>query len=183
MIDAIASLGSPGLCATSVVLFAVWLCSTGALRVSFGFALGIAAVSAITLLLKLLVATPSDTLWSDDALVSQYFPSGHAALATAIYGSVATAAAFSGGGRWRYLPVAALALAIAVATARVLMRLHPVGDALAGVAIGLIAPVATFAALARHGFPLPSPGRILGAFMLALCIGWAVPAPVPSILP
>ncbi len=182
MIDAVAALGNPGLCATTVVLFALWLWLAGLPRMVFGFTLGFALVGLATLALKWLVATPGATLWPDGALVSQYFPSGHTALATAIYGSLAMALAYAGGGRWRYTPVFALVLAGAVAVARVAARAHPAGDVLAGMTIGMIGPASTYLGVIREVGPLPAAGRILGVFLTTLLLGWLLPAPIGDLL-
>ncbi|MBI1779202.1 MAG: phosphatase PAP2 family protein [Proteobacteria bacterium] len=183
MIDAIAELGSPGLCVTTVLLFAAWMQGVGLSRTVQGFVLGVSAVAAATLMLKWLVATPDDALWPDSALTSQYFPSGHAALAAALYGSVATALARTGGGAWRYMPFGALALASAVALARVAVRAHPAGDAVAGLIIGMIAPASTYFGMVREAKAFPGASRIFGAFIVALLFGWLLPAPVVALLP
>jgi undecaprenyl-diphosphatase len=183
IIQVIATLASPGLCATAVLLFSAWLKLNGLGRTVRGFAGGVAAVALITLLIKWLSATPGQTLWPDGALVSQYFPSGHAALAIAVYGSVATALARAGGGAWRYAPFAALALALAVAAARVAARAHPVGDVAGGLAIGLIAPVATYFAMAEEAMPMPGSSKIFLAFAATVFLGWLLPVPLPGLLP
>jgi membrane-associated phospholipid phosphatase len=182
MIESVAELGSPGLCMTTATLFAAWLWAAGFPRTVIGFGVGLTLVSLATLALKWLFATPDSTLWPDGALVSQYFPSGHAALAAALYGSLAVALARAGGGAWRFTPILALGVAGAVAVTRVATRVHPAGDALAGLTIGAIAPVATYFAVVREAQPLPGAVRMTGVFLLALSAGWLLPAPVAGLL-
>jgi len=175
----LASLGDADILSPAVLLFGLWLCWAGVMQTVRGAFLGLAIVAAVTFALKWIVASPGGaTLWPDGTLISQYFPSGHAALATAVYGSLSIVLAAAGGGAWRYAPIAALVLAVAIAASRVLMRLHPIGDAFFGVVIGLAAPIATYFGVIRETRPFPRAGWILLAFLAALAAGWLVPAPV-----
>jgi len=174
-----ASLGDADVLAPAVLVFGAWLWTVGVRRASRGFFVGLAAVAAVTLALKWAVASPGGpSLWPDGTLISQYFPSGHAALATAVYGSLSVVLAAAGGGLWRYAPIGALLLAIAIAASRVLMRLHPLGDAFFGVVIGLASPVITYVGVLREGHPFPRAAWILLAFVAALVVGWLVPVPL-----
>ena len=178
-----ATFGDADVFAPSVVLFALWLWAVGLSRTVGGFLLGIAMVAVSTLALKWAFAAPhGSTLWPDGTLISQYFPSGHAALATAVYGSLSIILAGAGGGAWRYAPCVALALAVVIAALRVLARVHPVGDAFFGVVIGLAGPVATYFAVIRETRPFPAARTILTAFALALATGWVWPAPFHALL-
>jgi membrane-associated phospholipid phosphatase len=182
MMDVVAELGSPGLCLTTAALFACWLWVAGFTRIVFGFVVGLALAAAATFALKWLFATPGSTLWPDGALVSQYFPSGHTALAAALYGSLAVALARAGGGPWRWAPMLALAVAVAVGATRVASRTHPAGDAIAGLTIGLLGPVATYWALTQEARPLPDAIRIFAMFLVSLSVGWVLPAPVAALV-
>jgi membrane-associated phospholipid phosphatase len=183
MISAITTLGDPDVFATAMTLFLLWLSTTALNRTLAGLITGLAITGASTLAIKLIVATPGVTTWPDGILVSQYFPSGHAALATAIYGSVAILLAGAGGGAWRYAPLGALVLSVAVAVGRVITRTHPIGDAFFGVVVGLAAPVTTYFAVIREPHPFPRPWVILIVFLGALAAGWLLPAPVRALLP
>src|SRR4051812_23789757 len=143
---------------------------------------GVLVVGAVTFALKLIVATPGSTVWPEGILISQYFPSGHAALAAGVYGSIAVILAGAGGGAWRYAPVGALLLAIAIAASRVVTRMHPMGDAFFGVLIGLASPVATCVGVIREPRPYPSPAIILLAFVGAMTAGWFLPLPVHDVV-
>jgi membrane-associated phospholipid phosphatase len=180
----LASLGDADIFVPSILLFALWLWAIGLSHTVRGFLLGIAVVAVATVILKWLFATSGGTtLWPDGAIISQYFPSGHAALATAVYGSLSVILAGASGGRWRYAPMVALALAVAIAASRVIARLHPIGDAFFGVMVGLLAPIATYLAVAREPRPFPAAGYILSVFVATLAVGWAWPAPLHAMLP
>jgi len=181
MTDIIGTLGDPDVFVTEMVLFLLWLWMEGLRHTLTGMATGLTIAVASTLALKLIVATPGITTWPDGILVSQYFPSGHAALATAIYGSVAIVLAAASGGVWRYAPIAALALSVAVAAGRVISRTHPIGDAFFGMIIGLSAPVATYFAVIRETHPFPHAGIILIVFLAAGVAGWFLPAPIHTL--
>ncbi len=178
MISALATLGDPDVFATAMGLFVLWLWTRGLSRTLGGLFGGLAIVTAATLVLKAMFATPGATLWPDGTLVSQYFPSGHAALSTAIYGSLAIILAAASGGAWRYAPVAALALAVAIAAGRVVTRTHPIGDAFFGVVLGLASPVMTYFGVTREKRPIPDAFRILLVFAAAIVAGWLLPVPV-----
>ena len=174
-----ASLGDADVLAPAVLVFGAWLWTVGVTRTLRGLFLGLAAVTAVTFALKWIVASPGGpTLWPDGTLISQYFPSGHAALATAVYGSLSVILAAAGGGAWRYAPIGALVLAIAIAASRVLTRLHPLGDAFFGVVIGLASPVVTYFGVLSEARPFPRAAWILLAFVAALAVGWLVPVPL-----
>jgi undecaprenyl-diphosphatase len=180
----LASFGDADVFVPCVLLFAVWLWAVGLSCTLRGFLLGIGGVAAATVVLKWLFATPDGpTLWADGTLISQYFPSGHAVLATAVYGSLSVILAGASGGSWRYAPMAALALAVVIAASRVIARMHPIGDAFFGVMLGLASPVVTYLAVIRERRPFPAAGYILSVFVAALAIGWVWPAPFHSMLP
>lgn len=183
MIRALATLGDPDVVVTALCLFAVWLWASGLSRTLGGLAGGLAIVVAATIALKAMFATPGVPLWPDGTLISQYFPSGHAALATGIYGSLAIVLAGASGGPWRYAPLAALALSVAVAAGRVITRMHPIGDAFFGVVLGLAAPMATYFGMVREAHPLPHAVRIAGVFAAAFVAGWLLPIPVHRWMP
>lgn len=183
MIGTITTLGNLDVFATAMPLFLFWLWWKHLGRTVNGLAFGFVTVAASTLAIKLIVATPGATTWPDGVLVSQYFPSGHAAFATAIYGSVAIVLAGAGGGIWRYAPIGALALSVAVAAARVVTRTHPIGDAFFGLVIGLAAPVATYFAVIREQHPYPPAGVILLVFIGTLVVGWLLPVPIHALSP
>jgi membrane-associated phospholipid phosphatase len=178
MISALTTLGDADVFATALGLFALWLWALGFVRTTVGLLGGLAVVTLATIALKAIVATPGATLWPDGTLFSQYFPSGHAALATGIYGSLAILLAGAGGGAWRYAPVGALALSVAIAAGRVITRMHPIGDAFFGVILGLASPVATYMGMTRELKPLPGAVRILLVFAVALTAGLILPAPL-----
>jgi membrane-associated phospholipid phosphatase len=183
MLD-LASLGDADIFLPAVLLFTVWLWAVGLGQTLRGFLVGLGIVTLATVALKWLFATPAETtLWPDGTLISQYFPSGHAALATAVYGSLSVILAAAGGGRWRYTPMLALALAVAIAASRVVTRMHPLGDAFFGVMVGLLAPLATYFAVIRERKPFPAAIYILGIFVATLAIGWISPAPLHAMLP
>src|SRR4051812_27991864 len=98
MTNTITTLGNLDVFATAMPIFLLWLWWKHLGRTVKGLVFGLAIVGASTLAIKLIVATPGATTWPDGILVSQYFPSGHAAFATAIYGSVAIVLAGAGGG-------------------------------------------------------------------------------------
>src|SRR4051812_38742671 len=127
------TLGDADVFATALLVFAMWLAAMRLLQTLRWLITGVVVVGAVTVALKLIVATPGSTLWPEGVLISQYFPSGHAALATGIYGSIAVILAGAGGGAWRYAPIGALVLSIAIAAGRVATRMHPIGDAFFGV--------------------------------------------------
>lgn len=178
MISALTTLGNPDVFATATGLFVLWLWLAGLPRTSGALVGGLAIVTLATIALKAMFATPGATLWPDGTLISQYFPSGHAALSTAVYGSLAIILAAASGGAWRYAPLGALALSIAIATGRVITRTHPIGDAFFGVVLGLASPVTTFMGVTRELKPLPDAARILLVFLVALIAGWLLPLPV-----
>lgn len=182
MTSLLAKLGEPNVFATALVPFALYLWAMGLSRTLGTLLGGLAIVCASTAALKWIVATPGSTSWPDGSLISQYFPSGHAAVATAIYGSVAIILAGASGGAWRYAPFGAFALAVAVAAGRVMTRMHPIGDAFFGVVIGLAAPVTTYVGVVRETRPFPSAGWILLVFVAALTAGWLWPAPIRDLL-
>lgn len=183
MTSFLAMLGEPNVLATALVPFGLWLWVMGLTRTLSRFAGGLAIVCAVTLVLKWIFATPSATLWSDGVLISQYFPSGHAAVATAVYGSLAIVLAGASGGAWRYAPIGALVLSVAVAAGRVLTHMHPIGDAFFGVLIGLASPVTTYFGVIRESRPFPNAGWILIVFLAALSAGLMWPAPIRDVLP
>ena len=178
MIRALAMLGDPDVFVTAIGVFAVWLWGSGLFRTLGGLIAGLVVVITATIALKAMFATPGATLWPDGALISQYFPSGHAALATAIYGALAIILAAASGGGWRYAPLGALVLSVAVAAGRVIAGLHPIGDAFFGVVLGLAAPVITYFGVTREPRPLPHAGRIFAVFVAAFVAGWLLPIPV-----
>lgn len=182
MISALATLGDPDVFVTAIGLFILWLWTAGLSRISGGLVAGLALVIAATLALKAMFATPGSTLWPDGTLISQYFPSGHAALATAIYGSVAIILAGASGGAWRYAPLGALALSVAIAAGRVITRMHPIGDAFFGVVLGLASPVTTYVGVTREMHPLPGALRILAVFVAAFGLGWLLPVPIHDLV-
>jgi membrane-associated phospholipid phosphatase len=172
------SLGDPEILATALLPFLLWLWTRGAAQATKGVITGIAIVVAATVVLKWIAATPGTSLWPDGSLFSQYFPSGHAAIATAVYGSVAILLAAAGGGSWRYAPLGALTLSVAVAGARVALRLHPIGDVFVGVLVGLASPIATYTAALRDRARLPAAGSIFLVFLAAYVAGRLLPAPL-----
>ncbi len=183
MITALTTLGNPDMFATALGLFALWLWARGFSRTTVALLGGLVIVALATIALKAIVATPGSTLWPDGTLISQYFPSGHAALATGIYGSLAILLAGASGGAWRYAPVGALALSIAIAAGRVITRMHPIGDAFFGVILGLASPMTTYVGMIRELHPLPGAFRILLAFAAALAAGLILPIPVHEWVP
>jgi membrane-associated phospholipid phosphatase len=183
MMRALAVLGNPDVLVTALPLFVLWLWVMKLTRTTGGLLGGLAIVALATVALKIIVATPDATVWPDGTLISQYFPSGHAALATGIYGSLSILLAGAGGGAWRYAPLGALALAAAIAAERVITRMHPIGDAFFGVILGLASPVATYFGMVREMHPLPGALRILAVFIAALLIGALVPVPVHEWVP
>lgn len=183
MISALAMLGDPDVFITALGLFILWLWAIGLTRTIGWLIGGLGLVIAATIALKAMFATPGQTLWPDGALISQYFPSGHAALATGIYGSLAIILAGASGGAWRYAPLGALALAVAIAAGRVITRMHPIGDAFFGVVLGLASPIATYFGVTREPRPLPGALRILLVFVVTLAAGWLLPAPVHQWVP
>ncbi|MBV8538663.1 MAG: hypothetical protein JO128_23900 [Alphaproteobacteria bacterium] len=183
MISALTTLGNPDVFATALGLFVLWLWALGLVRITVSLLGGLAIVALATIALKAIVATPGTTLWPDGTLISQYFPSGHAALATGVYGSVAILLAGASGGAWRYAPVGALALSIAIAAGRVITRMHPIGDAFFGVMLGLASPVTTYVGLTHELKPLPGAFRILLVFAAAFAAGVMLPVPLHDWVP
>jgi membrane-associated phospholipid phosphatase len=183
MISTLTALGNLDVFATAMTLFLGWLWIGGLGRTLRGVVLGLLIVGGSTFAIKLLVATPGVTTWPDGVLVSQYFPSGHAAFATAIYGSVAIVLAGASGGVWRYAPLGALALSVAVAAARVITRTHPIGDAFFGLVLGLSGPVTTYFAVLRERHPYPRASLILLGFIGAMIVGWFLPVPIHALSP
>jgi membrane-associated phospholipid phosphatase len=178
MISALTTLGDPDVFATATGLFVLWLWLAGLPRTSGALVGGVAIVALAIVALKAIFATPGATLWPDGTLISQYFPSGHAALSTAIYGSLAIILAAASGGAWRYAPLGALALSVAIAAGRVITRTHPIGDAFFGVVLGLASPVTTYMGVIRELRPLPGAARILLIFVTTLVAGWLLPLPL-----
>jgi len=183
MISALTTLGNPDVFATALGLFVLWLWTLGLSRTIGGLIGGLGIVALATIALKAIVATPGATLWPDGTLISQYFPSGHAALATGIYGSLSILLAGASGGGWRYAPVGALALSAAVAAGRVITGMHPIGDVFFGVILGLASPVTTYFGMTRDLKPLPGALRILLVFVGALATGLFLPVPVHEWVP
>jgi membrane-associated phospholipid phosphatase len=183
IISALTTLGDPDVFATALGLFVLWLWVLGLSRTIGSLVGGLAIVALATVALKTIVATPGATLWPDGTLISQYFPSGHAALATGIYGSLSILLAGAGGGAWRYAPLGALALSAAIAAGRVITRMHPIGDAFFGVILGLASPVTTYFGMAYEVKPLPGALRILLVFAAALAAGLILPLPVHEWVP
>lgn len=183
MISALATLGDPDVFITAMGLFILWLWALGLSRTLGWLIGGLLLVIVMTIALKATFATPGVTLWPDGSLISQYFPSGHAALATGIYGSLAIILAGASGGAWRYAPLGALVLSVAIAAGRVITRTHPIGDVFFGVVLGLAAPVTTYFGVTRERRPLPGASRIFLVFVAALAAGWLLPAPVHKWVP
>lgn len=183
MISALATLGNPDVFATALGLFVLWLWVLGLSRTLGGLIGGLAIVTLATIALKAIVATPGHTLWPDGTLISQYFPSGHAALATGIYGSLSIILAGASGGAWRYAPIGALALSVGIAAVRVITRMHPIGDAFFGVILGLASPMTTYLGMTRELRPLPGAVRVLLVFAGALVAGLILPVPIHQWVP
>ncbi len=125
------------------------------------------ATALVVVVLKLIIFTPQDTLWSDDAMFSQYFPSGHAALGAVAYGAVGLILARADR-RWQpALPMALLVLAVICFT-RLTLRQHPWGDVVGGLAIG--GAVLGLSGFAAHCAPDRSirPASLALAFVAAL---------------
>jgi membrane-associated phospholipid phosphatase len=183
MISALTTLGNPDVFATALGLFVLWLWALGLSRTTGGLIGGLVIVAVATIALKAIVAAPGATLWPDGTLISQYFPSGHAALATGIYCSLSILLAGASGGAWRYAPVGALALSAAIAAGRVITRMHPIGDVFFGVILGLASPVTTYVGMTRELKPLPGALRILVVFVGALAAGLILPLPVHEWVP
>jgi membrane-associated phospholipid phosphatase len=183
MISALVTLGNPDVFATALGLFVLWLWVLGFSRTTVSLLGGLLIVALATIALKAIVATPGATLWPDGILISQYFPSGHAALATGIYGSLSILLAGASGGAWRYAPMGALALSVAVAAGRVITRMHPIGDAFFGVILGLASPMTTYVGMTHELKPLPGAFRILLVFAAAFAAGLALPLPVHEWVP
>lgn len=183
MISALATLGNPDVFATALGLFILWLWALGLSRTTGGLIGGLVIVALATVALKAVVATPGQTLWPDGTLISQYFPSGHAALATGIYGSLSIILAGASGGAWRYAPIGALALSIGIAAVRVITRMHPIGDVFFGVVLGLASPVTTYVGMTHELRPLPGAFRVLLVFVGALLAGLILPVPIHEWVP
>ena len=138
-----------------------WLTHLGGARVTLGTGLGLVALGELESGLAVLVAVtlshivvqvlkravarprPCDANGRPLALVGSpdpfSFPSGHAAAATAVAGAVSVA-----------YPIAApilIPLAALVAYSRVALRVHHVGDVIAGVALGAAGVAAASALL------------------------------------
>jgi len=93
-------------------------------------------------------------------------PSGHTAMSTAIYGSLALLVAASLSARWRPLVLAAATLLIAaIAISRVVLRFHDLPEVALGLVVGIGAVAVFYAAMRRAAVPvLPVVWLMLGGF-------------------
>ena len=174
--ETLGEFGSIDTVGVALPIFMVWLVAQRLRWMMAGMVIGLGLVLSITIALKIHFADPSRPFWPEGAFISQYFPSGHTALATAVYGSVAALLMCAGNGTWRiFSPMVALVVAVIVAISRVTEQYHPAGDALAGFFIGMLAPVITYAFATREHRPLPTPDRLLFAFLVAMIVGWTKP--------
>jgi membrane-associated phospholipid phosphatase len=91
-------------------------------------------------------------------------PSGHTAMSTAIYGSLALLVAASLPARWRPLVLAASSLLIAgIAVSRVVLRSHDLPEVALGLVVGIGAVVGFYVAIRRGAVPvLPVVWLMLG---------------------
>ena len=102
------------------------------------------------------------------------FPSGQSAANAALYGFLATIAAWELEARWRLSVTAALALvAVAIAFARVYLGVHWLSDVLAGSAFGLAVASLLAIAYLRHDPPPVGAGGLCVAVGLGLMMGGA----------
>lgn len=152
------------LCASgvaAVVAAWAWLYLSRLTATSFAFAYLLTVASA--LLLKLLsgqnalpVSLAPIFTFSDGA------PSGHAALATVVYGSAALFFGQCGGWRGRLGQVACIAVIAVVSITRVTLQAHTIPDVLAGLALGGLAVLIPASTL-KHGAADAEPmvGRLM----------------------
>jgi undecaprenyl-diphosphatase len=131
-----------------------WLYVTDAKRAALVLGGALSITCGLTAFIKWAIFTPGDVLWDhENAIISQYFPSGHTMLSAMVYGAYGWVAHRRG-----HLP-AALALGIAgiimalVGWSRIAIIAHPWGDVIGGAVLGM-GGVASFAHLSQIK-PLP----------------------------
>jgi undecaprenyl-diphosphatase len=183
MMKVIANFGSMDVLSVTLPLFIAWLVISRQHRLAWSFSIGVLIVLAVTLTLKDLFATPGHTVWPRGAWISQYFPSGHAAIAAAVYMSLGVMLRNAGNGTWRWAFPVTLAVVLSVGLSRVVTFTHPLGDVVAGLAIGATAPLLTQYAARREIGQMPPPTAILFAFLVAFLVGWLLPAPIHTLMP
>jgi len=178
----ITSLGDPAVALPVALAVLAVLLITGARRLAGGVALALGLTGAAVWVLKALVHLPRpQPMYSGVEALA--FPSGHAAMATVLYGLVAWLVT-TGRGTWTRVAtyLCAFAWVFAIGLSRVYLGAHWPSDVLAGVLLGTVAVATT--ALVYGGVPHQRlRAGVLAAVtlaVLALAGSWHVASSYPA---
>ena len=141
---AITTLGNGTTLVLVIAAMVGWLLRNNHRRIALILAVNALVAQGLDVLLKHLIARPRPTLFAEIALPSSYsFPSGHALLATAIYGGIAAVLVTLRPWRRSLVIGAAVFLIFSIGFSRVYLGVHWPLDVLAGFAAGVPLLVAT----------------------------------------
>jgi membrane-associated phospholipid phosphatase len=167
--------GNSAITVPLALLTLAFLGTAGQRRLALGWVLAIGGCAVAIGVLKLVFGACGAQL----ALADIMSPSGHTAMSTAVYGSLALlVGAPLAPGRRRALYAASAVAIVAIAVSRVALHDHTYAEIALGFAVGAVAVAVFRTALARHQAPAPPLKWLLlcGAALVALLHGtrWMV---------
>ena len=149
------------------LLVLIFLFAAGSRRLAFAWMLGIGGCGAVIGMLKIVFGACGHEL----PIIHLISPSGHTAMSTAVYGSLAllVGARQPPGQRWMILTAAAIVI-VGIGVSRVVLHDHSRSEIALGFAVGVSAAALFHAGLRRYAAPALPLGWLLVSGMILVAV-------------